>query len=267
MPTVRDVNEYLFSIAPIEMKADFDNVGLLVGRGDASTAKILVSLDITNDVIAEALEIGANLIVSHHPMFFSLKSVTDADTTGGRIIRMLSEGIAAICMHTNLDVARGGVNDELAVAAGIATDGERSSLLSEDGRLPSGEVFSYGRYGYLEKPCSMPEYLAFLKTSLNANGLRYHDAGRIVHKVAIASGSGGDNFEHTIKQGCDTFITADIKYHIFLEAKEMNINLIDAEHFCTENVVTGVLAKKLCAAFPDTEVTVSNIHTQTARYH
>jgi len=267
MPTVNDVNKYLFSIAPIEMKADFDNVGFLVGYGDADASNILVSLDITNDVISEALEIGAGLIVSHHPVFFSLKSITTADTTGNSIIRMLSGGLSAICMHTNLDAARGGVNDELAAAAGIVNACEKAELLSEDGRLPAGEVFSYGRFGCLENPLGLPEYLELLKNSLKVSGLRYYDAGRDVYKVAVVGGSGGDMFEHVIRHGCDTFVTADIKYHVFLQAKELGINLVDGDHFCTENVVTGVLAKKLRGAFPDAVVTISKRHTQTVKFY
>ena len=123
MTTVNDVYEYLVSIAPVEMKMDFDNVGFLVGRGDSEASDILISLDITADVVSEALDTGAKLIVSHHPLFFSLKSVTDADPTGKKIVRMLSGGLSAICMHTNLDAALGGVNDALALAAGISGGG------------------------------------------------------------------------------------------------------------------------------------------------
>ena len=110
MATVSDVNNFLCSIAPVEMKMDFDNVGFLVGRSSAGVTKIIISLDITHDVISEALEIGAELVVSHHPLFFSLKSVTDADITGAKIVRLLSSGVSAICMHTNLDAARCGGN-------------------------------------------------------------------------------------------------------------------------------------------------------------
>ena len=226
-----------------------------------------MSLDITNDVISEALDIGAGLIVSHHPLFFSLKSITDRDIIGERIIRLLSSGLSAICMHTNLDAARGGVNDELAHAVGIVGAGEEAEFLSEDGQLPTGETFSYGRFGHLPKPCGMPEYLEFLKKALNTNGLRYYDAGRDVYNIAIVGGSGWDKFDQAIRRGCDTFITADIKYHVFLDAKEKNINLIDADHFCTENVVIEALANKLHTAFPNAEVKVAKNHIQTVKFY
>jgi dinuclear metal center YbgI/SA1388 family protein len=266
MPTVKEVNEFIFSIAPLEMKADFDNVGFLVGQGNSDASRIMVCLDITNDVISEALEIGAELIVSHHPMFLSLKSVTDTDTTGGKILRMITGGISAICMHTNLDAAKGGINDVLAVAVGISRDGAEAELLSDDKQLPSGEPFSYGRVGCLKHPLPLPEYLEMLKTNLKTDGLRYYDAGREVFKVGIVSGSGGDEFHHAKKHACDTFVTADIKYSVFLEAKELGINLIDAGHFSTENVISDVLAQKLRTAFPTTEVKVSKKQNQTVRF-
>ena len=268
MPTINDVFEFLDSFAPVGTKMEFDNVGFLVGFGKSPAHKILVSLDITNDVISEALDIGANLIVSHHPLFFSLKSVSDTDPVGEKIVRLLSGGVSAICMHTNLDAARGGVNDALAAAVGlVGADGSISAeLLSEDGCLPTGEAFSYGRYGYLRSPCNMPEYLTMLKKALNTNGLRYYDAGRDVYKVAVVGGSGGDMFDHVVRNGCDTFVSADIKYHVFLQAKELGINLIDGDHFCTENVVTGVLVSKLRAAFPVAQVMVSDRLTQTVKF-
>ena len=267
MPCVNDIYDFLVSLAPEEMKTETDNVGFLVGRGDSAVTKILVSLDITNDVITEALETGAELIVSHHPLFKSVSRITDADITGGRIIRLISGGISAICMHTNLDAARGGVNDALAAAAGIICKDGEAEFLYDEGPLPSGESFSYGRAGYLQEPCPMPEYLDRLKKALNTNGLRYYDSGRDVHKIAVIGGTGGTDFHKVLKKDCDTFITADIKYHLFLEAKELGINLIDGDHFCTENVVTQVLAEKLCSAFPETFTAVSKSHKQTVRFH
>ena len=267
MPNVSDVCEFLKSRAPVEMKMDFDNVGLLVGFGGADASKMLLSLDITHDVITEAIDIGAGLIVSHHPLFFELKSVTDADVTGRKVVRLLSGGLSAICMHTNLDAAIGGTNDALAAAIGIARDGEPASLLSHDGTLVhTGQAFSYGRFGELENPLPMSEFLPFLKDTLRSRGLRYHDAGKPVHRVAVVGGSGGSDLHHAVAKGCDTFLTADIKYDVFLDAKELGINLIDGDHFCTENLVIAPLAKSLRAAFPEATVTVSLTHGQTARF-
>ena len=96
--------------------------------------------------------------------------------------------------------------------------------------------------------------------------LRYYDSGRQVSKLAVMGGSGGDSLETAYRLGCDTYLTADIKYHQFLEAQELGINLIDGDHFCTENLVIPVLAQRLRAAFPETKFTISKRHHQVIRF-
>jgi dinuclear metal center YbgI/SA1388 family protein len=259
MVKVDDVLKALEHFAPVRLKMDFDNVGLLVGFANHEVERLIVSLDITQAVIAEAIREKAQLIVSHHPLFFSLSSVTDTDMTGRKITSLISNHISAICMHTNLDAAPGGVNDALADAAGLTM----TEIVADEVFDENGKAFSYGRVGYLKAPTKLSDYLALIKSRLNAGGLRYHDAGRDVHKVAIVGGSGGKYLSNAVINGCDTLLTADIKYDVFLEAKEFGINLIDGGHFCTENVVTPVLEKVLKDTFPGISVSVSKIHGQT----
>lgn len=262
MATVKEIYEKLEKFAPLSRKADFDNVGLLAGRSERTVSRIMVSLDVTAEVIDEAAEYGAQLIVSHHPMFFSLKSVTDMDYNGLRVVKLIENGLSAICMHTNLDGADVGVNSCLARAAGLT----EARLLVKEGIDDNGVIFSYGRLGYLEKPVSIKEYLKTIKSVLNSRGLRYYDAGKPVHKVAVVSGSGGSYLEDVIKEGCDTFVTGDTKYDVFLTAREMGLNIIDADHFCTENLVVPVLKKYIENEFSDIEVKISEKHCQTASF-
>lgn len=262
MPTVSEVLNFLDGKAPVSTKMDFDNVGLLVGSAGREVKKILVALDITDEVINEASQIGAELIVSHHPLFFELKSITDTDRTGRKIINLIRNGISAICFHTNLDAARGGVNDTMAGLLGL----NNVKLLSEDGKGPDGEPYGIGRYGELPEPLSLQSFLELVKTRLKTRGLRYHDAGRPVKRVAVLGGSGGGEMKRVIEKGCDTFITADIRYDVFLAAKEEGLNLIDADHFCTENVVCPTLKAWLGEAFPDVRVDISAKHGQTANF-
>jgi len=267
MPTVNEVYEYLKRIAPEEMALETDNVGFLVGKINAIADNILVSLDITDDVISEASEKNATLIIAHHPLFKTLTSVTDKDKTGQKIVRMLTEELSAICMHTNLDAAHDGVNDTLAELIGTTHTESKAEPLPDHKCTQSGEIISYGRVGLLKNPCTVPEYLEFLKEALDANGFRYYDSGRKVHKIASVAGGGGDEWDKAIKSGCDTFITADIKYKLFLDAKDHNINLIDGGHFCTENPVIKTLANKLRSTFPDATVTTSEIHKQIQEFY
>ena len=254
MPHVMDIYQLLAARAPVEKKLDFDNVGLLVGRSDRPVEKVMAVLDITDEVIAEAEEKSVDLIVSHHPLFFELKSVTDATWTGERALSLAENRIAAICMHTNLDAARGGVNDALLAAVGCTYTEELD---------PETMI---GRIGVRPAPTELTAFMTEIKSSLRCAGLRYHDAGRPVYKVAVCGGSGGGEIALAHAAGCDTYVTADIKYDPFLESKHLGINLIDADHFCTENVVVPILKAWIQEAFPSVEVLVSEVHGQTAQF-
>lgn len=263
MVKVGEIFEYLNRLAPVSLKMDFDNVGLLVGDASERVSKCLVSLDITDEVIDEAACFGADLIVSHHPIIFgAVKSVTADDLVGRKIIALIRNNISAICMHTNLDIARGGVNDVLMAA--LSAQSQR--WLEPCGTDENGNAVGCGRIGELESPMQFEGFLKLCKTALKANGLRYHYAGRPVKKLAVMGGSGGSSLMDAVNAGCDTYVTSDIKYNSFLDAKELGINLIDADHFCTENVIVPVLADKLIAEFPDVEFAVSSVHAQTARF-
>ena len=182
-----------------------------------------------------------------------MRSITDRVPGNGKLLRLLENGIAVISMHTNLDMAKGGVNDVLISLLGAKNEG----VFDEEG---------CGRKGSLEKPMPLEVFLSICKEKLNSRGLRYHDAGRPVEHIAVLGGSCGSNLIGAWQAGCDTFVTADVKYSVFLQARELGINLIDGDHFCTENPVVPVLAEKLRAAFPETEFVISELHDQTARF-
>lgn len=252
MVRITDIFDKLRELAPPELKLGFDNVGLLVGSWEDMIGRVLVALDITDDVIEEGREMGAELIVSHHPMFFELKNVTDSDVTGARVLKLARAGMSAICMHTNLDIAPGGVNDALAETLGIAD------------AVPFGEE-ACGRIGWVEEQ-ELGDFLARVKGALGAEGLRFVDSGRSVRRVAVLGGAGGGNMLEAVEAGADTYVTADVKHHQFIDAKELGINLIDAGHFSTENVVVPVLAELLRDEFSELDVRISHVHTQPERF-
>lgn len=248
MVKIADIYEYLCEVAPLELQMDFDNSGFQIGRVSNTVDKVLLSLDVTNAVVQEAEEIGAKLIISHHPLIFKgIKSIDETDPEGTRLLTLIEKGIAVISMHTNLDIAEGGVNDVLISLLGARATG---TLDAEN----------CGRVGLLDEPMSMADFIGVCRDKLKVNGIRYYDAGREVSRLAVMGGAGGDALEDACLLGCDTYVTADIKYHQFLRAEELEINLIDADHFCTENPVIPVLQEKLSDSFPDVEFVVSQKH-------
>ena len=254
MNTVQDIFDKLCEIAPLELQLPYDNAGFLLGRAGAPVEKALVSLDVTAEVAEEAIASGVSLIVSHHPVIWNeMKSLTDCTPGNEKLLRLIENGIAVISMHTNLDMAQGGVNDVLI------------SLLADTNDGPFDEE-GCGRMGQMKQAVPLEAFLHLCKEKLNTNGLRYYDAGRPVERLAVLGGSGGGNLIGAWKSGCDTFVTADVKYSVFLQARELGINLIDGDHFCTENPVIPDLAQKLRAAFPETEFLISARHNQTVRF-
>ena len=232
MATVREIYQYLDGLAPFSLQMEFDNAGFLVGRGEQTVSKILVSLDITEEVAEEAAELGAELIVSHHPVIFHpAKSVTDGDPDGRVLLALAEHRIAAICAHTNLDAVAGGVNDALAQKLGLV----QIEQLHQDGVDGSGRPYGIGRVGSTTgAPMYAPAFAVFVKEALGANGVRYVDARRPVRRVAVGGGACADLLRDALALGCDTFVTADVKYNGFLDAKALGVNLIDAGHYPTD---------------------------------
>lgn len=264
MPTAGNILAHFFRFAPERGKVDGDNVGLLAGDSRAEVTKTLIALDATGWTIGEAIEYGAELLLVHHPVIHGkISRVNDETITGRNLLAALRAGLSVVSMHTNLDAAADGVNQALAEVCGLR---DLSLPDMDAGFYDDGTPYAIGRLGYLAEPATLAEYLPVLKSALKSNGLRYHDAGRAVRFVAVCGGSGGGEVRSIFDKGCDTYVTSDIKYGEFLEAKELGLNLIDADHFCTENVVTAKLLREMLTQFPDVRTKISERHAQTAQF-
>lgn len=232
MAKVKDFYGYLNSIAPFETQEDWDNSGMLVGDMDAEVKKVAVVLDITHEEIKKAKAIGADLIISHHPVIFNpIKSVT----RGNVPYELVASSINALCCHTPLDIADGGTNDSLAKLLGIEV------TRTEDPILRLGTV----------EPTTAKNLAGKIAKTLNTK-VRYADAGRKIEKIAICTGAGCSLIEAAGE--IDAFITGDASHHNFLDCIQAGITLIAAGHYETEIVVVPVLVKKLQAQFPDIEI-------------
>lgn len=258
MPTVSEIESALFELAPREGAMDWDNVGHLLGNPAQEIGRCMVALDITHAVAEEAIAAGCQLIVSHHPImnckWSQVQTVRDDTFQGSLLTRLLRANVSAICMHTNLDIAEGGVNDVLAQALGI----------QEPERFTGEGV---GRCGWRAEPMALPEFVRFISKTLGCNGVRYADAGKPVHRVAVGGGACGEFEDAAIAAGCDTFVTSDLSYHQFVDAKVKGINLIDAGHFPTEDPVCERVVAFLTERFPELRIQKSASHKEAIQYY
>ena len=262
MTTVGDILSYLETLAPRSMKMDWDHLGLLCGGRNRPVTKVLVALDPFEGVCEEAAQWGAELILTHHPLIFSpLKSVTD-ETSIGRAVQLLcANSISAINAHTNLDCAPGGVNDCLARTLGLSD----VQVIAPSGVDELGRPWGLLRQGTVEaQPLS--DFRPDVKEALHCDGLRYVNGGKPVRRVAVGGGGCASELLDAVNAGCDTFVTADVKYNQFWDAKDLGLNLIDAGHFPTENPVTALLAEKIAAQFPEVTVKISETHRDCMKF-
>lgn len=243
---VQEIYQYIDKIAPFSTQLDYDNAGLLMGSMEMDVERVLVTLDVTPEAVKEAARRKCQLIVSHHPLIFhGLKSVTPDDPTGAVVLELARRGITVISAHTNLDQASGGVSDVLLGRLGITSEG----FLEPAGQTAGGKPYGMGAVGVLE--CAVPpkEFAKSVKTALNARGLRVVLGNRPVKKVAVCGGAGGDLLQKAANWGADAYVTADVKYHEFLEAYQRGITLVDGGHFATEDPAMDTLWEKLNEAF------------------
>ncbi|MBQ5590431.1 MAG: Nif3-like dinuclear metal center hexameric protein [Clostridia bacterium] len=226
-----DIYNLIDKIAPFNSRCDFDNVGILVGDATAQVKRIAVCLDITKDVVKRAAENECDLIVAHHPVIFDKLSSVTAQSIPYMLIK---NGITAICAHTNLDCSKGGVNDRLSIALGI-----ENAIPIVDNDYPDcppiariGDVSGYDPY----------DFAAFVKEKLNAPDVRFLAGSKMIRRVCVYGGAGNHFILQAKAAGADAIVTSEIKHHQWLEAKNLDITVIDAGHFSTENVVVKPLA-------------------------
>ena len=253
MTTVNDVLGFVQTLAPLEYKMEWDHVGLSCGSPTQEVRKILVALDPFEYVCHEASEIGADLLVTHHPLIFHpVEALTDRTAAVRGLIHLCRNNISAIAAHTNYDCAPGGVNDILAQTL------ELKNIHTIEGQtlLRAGEFDG-----------TVADLLALVKEKLGCDALRYVDGGKPIRKVAVGGGACSGMRQDAINAGCDAFVTSDIGYNNFWDAQELGLTMIDAGHFHTENPAMRVMAEKLQAAFPEVEVVLSQKHADCMKFY
>ncbi|MBQ8863406.1 MAG: Nif3-like dinuclear metal center hexameric protein [Rikenellaceae bacterium] len=238
---IKDVTRVLEEFAPLAYQESYDNSGLIVGRGDAEITSAVVCVDATEEVIDEAVRLGAGLVISHHPIIFGGLKRLNSERYVERVVeKAIREGVALYACHTNLDSTEGGMSYRLAEMLGV----ENLQLLES---LPKGNGF--GVVGELATEVDVLDFVARVRDVLGVGAVRYSKpAGPKVRRVAVCTGSGGSLMEEVVASGADVYVSADFKYNHFLDATGL-VTIVDAGHFETEycaiDLICEVISKKI----------------------
>ncbi|MDE5769863.1 MAG: Nif3-like dinuclear metal center hexameric protein, partial [Oscillospiraceae bacterium] len=244
----------LNQIAPFENQESWDNSGLLIGSPEDSVSGIVITLDITQRAIEKAYQNNCNLIISHHPVIFSALKKIDSYSIPYQLIK---HNISAICCHTNLDLAPGGLNDLLAEK--LSRNLEISSEIFP--LMPDG----LGRIIELKQVKKIAWIAEQTKQALGCEVVRYSANGKnLIQKIGICSGSGASLLEDIVGT-CDCLLTGDIKHDRWYKAEELNLGLIDCGHYHTEIIMVAYLAEQLRKYCPDLPI-IEHIEENPVNY-
>ncbi|WP_073997650.1 Nif3-like dinuclear metal center hexameric protein [Anaerococcus urinomassiliensis] len=223
---IRELIDKLCEKYPLDLQEDWDNSGLQIGNLDKELKNVLISLDLEEEGVDMAIENDCNLIITHHPYLFNgTKSIDFTDSFYNRLEKVIKNDISVFAMHTNLDIAADGLNDNLCQILDI----QKAQVLELDKDL------GLGRYGEIEKT-KAKDFARKVKEILKANELVcYGDMEKEISKVAVCGGAGSSLFDDAIIQGCDLMITGDVSYHMGMDYANRGLVIIDPGHFASEN--------------------------------
>lgn len=242
MTRVSDIYNYIDRFAPYSLQEDYDNSGKNVIFSDREVKKVLIALDITNEIVDEAETVGAELIVTHHPVIFRSLKALDGDSIA---VKLCMKGISALSAHTNFDSAV--MNDILCEELGM----NPAEPLAVENNIPVGKVCE------LDKELTSGELAALVKGKLGNTVVRYNDTGKMISRVAVCGGSGGSFLKNALRKNADAYITGDVKHDVFIDAHNAGLCVLDAGHFHTENIFCEFMKRKLSEGFADTQFLVS----------
>ncbi|PKM63389.1 MAG: Nif3-like dinuclear metal center hexameric protein [Firmicutes bacterium HGW-Firmicutes-21] len=243
MSNIKNIIEYFDSVLPKTLSEDWDNDGVMVlPDGNADIKKALIALDATSLSIERAKSIGAELIITHHPLVFSpFASLSADDPYGKRVIECIKNNITVLSYHTRLDEVCGGVGDCFAALAGLRN---------------MEKMQPCGRIGVLENEMSYKEFTEHIKRALGLGKISGVNSNGKIKRVAVIGGSGKDFITDAKKAGADTFLTGEVNHSGLIEAKELGLNVVCGTHYATENIILPRIKELLFERFPDIETVI-----------
>lgn len=243
----------LEEFAPLSLQESWDNAGLIVGSPLNNVTKALLTLDVTEEVVEEAIACGADIIISHHPLIFSgLKKITGRSYIERALMKAIANNILIYASHTNIDSAEGGVSYKM---------GEKIGLEHMRPLMPSG----LGVVGELNTPKTVTQFVSLLKKSFDAPVVRYTELDRKICKVALCGGAGAEFIENALAAGADAYVSGDFKYHDFFKA-EKQIALIDIGHFESERYTLEIFYDILSKKLPNFAIQFTSVNSNPINY-
>ena len=276
---IKEIIDALEIFAPLPLQDSFDNAGLQIGLTDVEATGALLCLDVTEDVVEEAINQGINLIISHHPLMFrGYKSITGKDYTERCIMTAIKNEIAIYSMHTNLDNAPNGVNYKIAEKIGLTnvrvidpkeymTQDVEENVKAEDIKgMPKWLTAGAGAIGELEEPMTETEFLKHVKKTFEAGCVKHTRlTGRLIQKVAVCGGAGAFLMEKAVKEHADAFVTGEIKYHDYFYYED-SILATEIGHYESEQFTKEILRDVLNRKFPTLRTEITRINTNPIKY-
>ena len=249
--TVQWLYDWLNAYAPFDTAEEFDNPGLLTGRMDWEVTGVLLALDCTPQTVREARELGANVIISHHPLMFSpLQTLREDGFEAGILCELIRGKIALIAAHTNLDKAVGGVNDALAARLGL-------SQITGEGFVRAGD---------LPYPMTAAEAASYCGEKLDTVVRLTGSPDTRIIRLGMCSGAGSGEWKEALKWGAQAFLTGEVKHHVAIEAAFSGIPLMEAGHYATEDPGMDMLADALQKAADEVQYNLHLYRTQSDPY-
>jgi len=260
--------QFFEQLAPKYLAIEDDKIGLQVGSFNKVIKKVMLTLDVLEEVVDEAIKNEVDLIIAHHAVIFRPLKNLRTDLSQGRLLqKLLKHDISVYVAHTNLDVAHGGVNDVIAEKLGLS---ELEIIQPVYTDQLQEKTFGIGRIGKISTPISLNEFAQLVKKQLNVDGLRVvGDLSQTVSKIGVVGGDGNSFVSKAAFKGVDVLVTGDIYYHVAHDALAQNLSIIDAGHYIEKHVLTNVqdyLLNQLSQKYQDTEVFISKVNTNPFQF-
>ena len=265
MITVREVSDIIEAAVPAGLQESWDNSGLLIGFEDSHVTKILTCLELNMDVVKEAVDMGADMVVTHHPVIFmGIKSLCDTNYQGKMLMELVRAGISVYSCHTPFDKVKGGNNDIIMDKFGLVSV---KNLAGDDveqaqGMIRKMDEADIGRIGRFREPVKFSRVIEMAASVLDMSIRQLRAVGsldRDITVVGTCTGAGADLLDMAAAAGCDLFITGDVKYHEAQHAQELGICLLDAGHYDTEKYFGAAMKALLEKELRNVEITASAV--------